>query len=144
MPLQTHALPYRMTSDGFEVLLVTSRRKGKWILPKGKIEAGETAAHRASIEAFEEAGVRGTVAAEPLLASSLADPSQAQIYPLAVLEELELWPEMGVRQRAWFSLPEARARLRDAGLLRALTAFAATVFEDVRAATPTTRAPTPS
>ncbi len=136
MPLQTHALPYRRTSDGLEILLVTSRRKGKWILPKGKIEAGETAAQRAAIEAFEEAGVRGSVSAKPLLASSLADPSQAQIYPLAVLEELEQWPEMAVRQRAWFSVSEARARLQDEGMLRALAAFAARFSDAPRPSDP--------
>jgi 8-oxo-dGTP pyrophosphatase MutT (NUDIX family) len=124
MSLQTHALPYRLTSDSVEVLLVTSRRKGKWILPKGKIEMGETAAERAAIEAFEEAGVRGTVFAMPLLASSLADLSQAQVYPLEVLEELTQWPEMAERQRRWFSLSDARSRLRENSLLRALDAFA--------------------
>ncbi|TCU49261.1 ADP-ribose pyrophosphatase YjhB (NUDIX family) [Novosphingobium sp. PhB57] len=130
MALQTHALPYRLVGDSFEVLLVTSRRKRKWILPKGKIEIGETAAQRAAIEAFEEAGVRGTVSAKPLLASSLADPSRAHIYPLAVLEELEQWPEMALRQRAWFSFPEARARLKNEGVLHALDSFAATIFHD--------------
>lgn len=123
MALQTHALPYRLTGDSIEVLLVTSRRKGKWILPKGKIEVGETAAERAVIEAFEEAGVRGTVSSMPLLASSLADLSQAQVYPLEVFEELEHWPEMAERQRGWFLLSNARARLRDNSLRRALDAL---------------------
>ena len=137
MPLQTHALPYRRTSDGLEILLVTSRRKRKWILPKGKIEAGETAAQRAAIEAFEEAGVRGSVSAKPMLASSLADPSRAQIYSLAVLEELEQWPEMAVRQRGWFSLSEARSRLQDEVTLRALAAFAAAFSDNPSPSDPT-------
>ncbi|HUD30962.1 MAG TPA: NUDIX hydrolase [Novosphingobium sp.] len=133
MPLQTHALPYRVRDGRIEVLLVTSRRKGKWILPKGKVEPGETPSQRAAIEAFEEAGIRGTVSAKPVLASSLADPSRAQIYPLLVLEELEQWPEMELRQRAWFPMSEARSRLRNDWLLRALAAFSMQLSADRRA-----------
>jgi 8-oxo-dGTP pyrophosphatase MutT (NUDIX family) len=125
MPAQSNALPYRLNGGTCEVLLVTSRRKGKWILPKGKIEPGETASQRAATEAFEEAGVLGTVSTQPLATSALMDPSRAKVYALMVEEELDRWPEMNVRERAWFSLSEARVILRDEGLQRALKVFAA-------------------
>lgn len=124
MQIQSTALPYRFDGDQCEVLLVTSRRRGKWILPKGKIEKGETAADRAAAEAYEEAGVIGIISASPLLAAELVDPSRPKVYPLAVDQELETWPEMHIRQRAWFPLARAREILRDVLLQRALTALA--------------------
>lgn len=125
MPVQSTALPYRFNGDLCEVLLVTSRRRAKWILPKGKIEKGETASERAAAEAYEEAGVVGVVAAAPLLASELVDPSRPKVYPLAVEQELDQWPEMHQRQRAWFTLAQASQNVRDELLQRALKAFAA-------------------
>lgn len=44
-----------------EVLLISSRRTGDLGIPKGHMESGETANEGAAREAFEEAGVRGTV-----------------------------------------------------------------------------------
>ena len=44
-----------------EILLITSRRTGLWGIPKGTIEAGESAAAAALREAQEEAGVTGQV-----------------------------------------------------------------------------------
>lgn len=125
MLVQSTALPYRFNGNLCEVLLVTSRRRGKWILPKGKIEKGETASERAAAEAYEEAGVVGVVAAAPLLASELVDPSRPKVYPLAVEQELDQWPEMHQRQRAWFTLAQASQIVRDELLQRALKAFAA-------------------
>lgn len=125
MPAQSNALPYRLNGDICEVLLVTSRRKGKWILPKGKIEPGETASQRAATEAFEEAGVLGMVSKHPLGTSAMSDPSRAKVYALKVETELDRWPEMALRKRAWFSLSEARTVLQDAQLQSALKAFAA-------------------
>lgn len=124
MRIQVSALPYRLVGDSCEVLLVTSRRRGKWILPKGKIEAGETGAERAAKEAFEEAGVIGKVARQPLLKERAADPSRPKIFPLEVSREEDTWPEMHERQRAWMSVTEARTKLTDTVLRDALTAFA--------------------
>jgi len=121
------ALPYRFVGNTCEVLLVTSRRSGKWILPKGKIEAGETAAERAAAEAFEEGGVLGHIASRPLLAGSRADLSRPPVFPLEVVDERAAWPEMRERRRAWLSIADARERLISHGLRQALDALAAQV-----------------
>jgi len=60
---QVGALPFRVSPDGngIELLLVTSRRTGRWIVPKGNIDSGRDKRTMAETEAFEEAGVRGTL-----------------------------------------------------------------------------------
>ena len=40
---QSAVLPYRQGPDGLEVLLVTSRKRSRWVLPKGIVEPGLTA-----------------------------------------------------------------------------------------------------
>ncbi|HLL59899.1 MAG TPA: NUDIX domain-containing protein, partial [Allosphingosinicella sp.] len=57
-PLQVAALPYRRGADGsVEVLLVTTRGTGRWMVPKGWPMRGKSHAEAAAQEAFEEAGV---------------------------------------------------------------------------------------
>ena len=55
--LQVAALPWRRSSKGVEIMLVTSRGSGRWILPKGWPEAGEALWDAAAREADEEAGI---------------------------------------------------------------------------------------
>ena len=55
---QVAALPFRIGADGrIEVLLITSRDTGRWIIPKGWPMIGRKAHRAAEREAFEEAGV---------------------------------------------------------------------------------------
>lgn len=51
--------------DG-RVCLVTSRTRRRWVIPKGKIDPGHTAADAARIEAWEGAGLIGVVGRVPL------------------------------------------------------------------------------
>ena len=65
--VQYGALPYRFTHDGvLEILLLTTRRSGRWIIPKGWPIKGLRPAKSAAREAFEEAGVRGQVRAKSI------------------------------------------------------------------------------
>jgi 8-oxo-dGTP pyrophosphatase MutT (NUDIX family) len=58
---QAGAIAYRVRHAQIEVLLITSRAAGRWIIPKGNIDAGCTPAEAAEREAYEEAGVEGVV-----------------------------------------------------------------------------------
>ena len=63
-------MPYRTEGSGsdaaLQVLLVTSRGSGRWVLPKGNV-GGRTPPHVAAAkEAEEEAGVMGAVCPVPL------------------------------------------------------------------------------
>ncbi|HEY1934850.1 MAG TPA: NUDIX hydrolase [Acetobacteraceae bacterium] len=65
--VQYGALPYSLNKAGeIEVLLLTSRTRRRWIIPKGWPIKGLKPAKSAAREAFEEAGVRGTVSGKPL------------------------------------------------------------------------------
>jgi 8-oxo-dGTP pyrophosphatase MutT (NUDIX family) len=120
LPIQTGALPWRLGgSKGIEVLLVTGRRSGRWTIPKGWPMPGKTLAEAAAQEAFEEAGVSGTVGPRPL--GTFRHVKQQDVigdievnivvHPLWVDHELPKWPELGQRKRKWFSVKEAAKRV---------------------------------
>lgn len=134
---QFGAIPYRRGARDLEFLLVTSRRTGRWIFPKGGRIAWLSPAACAAQEAYEEAGVEGTVAAEPVGAyrgSKLRAGGEAEIevemFPLAVELELEDWPERGQRRRRWAGLEETRLLLSDPGLAELVQRLAARLAEE--------------
>jgi 8-oxo-dGTP pyrophosphatase MutT (NUDIX family) len=64
---QFAALPWRRRrGERLEILLVTTRRSGRWIVPKGWPIDGCSPRECAAREAMEEAGVLGVIAAEPI------------------------------------------------------------------------------
>lgn len=120
LPIQTGALPWRLAGkNGIEVLLVTGRRSGRWTIPKGWPMRGKSLAEAAAREAFEEAGVRGTVAPNPIgtfrhVKQQLAPGEIAVriiVHPLWVDRELPKWPELGQRKRKWFKPVDAARRV---------------------------------
>jgi 8-oxo-dGTP pyrophosphatase MutT (NUDIX family) len=63
---QAGALCFRTTQDNeTQVLLLTSRGTGRWVVPKGNVEKHESARKCAAREAMEEAGVSGKVFKKP-------------------------------------------------------------------------------
>lgn len=128
---QVAALCYR-TVPRVEFLLVTSRDTGRWVTPKGWPMKDRTDPEAAAQEAFEEAGVRGEVEAEPLgtfgydktLKSGEARAIVAALYPLRVDTELSDWPERRQRARVWFKPEEAAAAVREEELGALMLAFA--------------------
>jgi 8-oxo-dGTP pyrophosphatase MutT (NUDIX family) len=116
---QAGAIAYRILDGKVEVLLMTSRDTGRWIIPKGNIAAGATPAQAAAHEAYEEAGVRGQIGSTiPLgfytyfkkLASGEARAATVEVYLLRVDKQFGKWPEKGERKLSWLS-PEAAAGL---------------------------------
>lgn len=110
--VQYAALPFRRRrTAGTEVLLVTSRQTGRWIIPKGwpiKRNAPHAAAAQ---EALEEAGVVGrmrrrsigTYQYEKRLKNGEAVLCKVQVFPLEVERQERTWPEKGKRKVKWFS-----------------------------------------
>jgi 8-oxo-dGTP pyrophosphatase MutT (NUDIX family) len=121
---QLAALPWRRGGHGVEVLMVTSRISGHWLIPKGWPMPGRTAPQAAQQEALEEAGITGRIGAgaigsyryDKLLKDGSAIACLVDVYPLLVESELDDWRERAARQRRWFSLAEASARAYEPGL----------------------------
>ncbi len=113
---QSAVLPYRQGPDGLEVLLVTSRKRSRWVLPKGIVEPGMTAPQSAAKEAREEAGVDGQVGAESLGTyryRKWGGTCKVEVFPMEVRVEKDAWPEMQIRQREWMTLCEASKRVNE-------------------------------
>lgn len=136
---QSAAIPYRRKlADTVEVLLVTSRRQRRWILPKGNIKRGMLPHTSAAHEAFEEGGVLGVVNRKPIGSYSQVKVSgqtksdiTIRAFPLLVNVELNYWPEKAVRDRRWMSLNDAINSVNDAALRGILETFADGLVADV-------------
>lgn len=128
MPRKVHfqvaALPFRQDDEGVLVLMVTSRTRGRWILPKGNPIEGQRPYQVAEIEALEEAGVSG-LAYRRSVGAYLYDhvnddgrlrPSKVAVYPLLVMREQDDWKEKDQRKVKWLPLKSAAARADDAEL----------------------------
>jgi 8-oxo-dGTP pyrophosphatase MutT (NUDIX family) len=130
--LQSAAIPYRIDAAGeIFVLLVRSRTRRRWIIPKGKIGSRMLASRSAEREAFEEAGVLGRLGREPVgtyrqeTGSSIAAGEKLliQAWPLEVIDELPVWQEMHQRERSWFAIKEALSIVRDPEIKAILRTF---------------------
>jgi 8-oxo-dGTP pyrophosphatase MutT (NUDIX family) len=132
--VQAGALPWRRSAKGgVEYLLVTSRDSQRWIVPKGWPMRDRTLAESAAQEAYEEGGVQGRIASNEIGAfdhrrrdSAAADPPfRVFLFTLEVERELDDWPEMDRRTRAWFDGEGARAKLESGELAKLIRAFEA-------------------
>ena len=128
---QAAALPYRHrgNSDDVELLLVTTRSK-RWIIPKGDIDDGMRPSRAAEKEAFEEGGVKGTVADKAIGSfcfrkqrDGTAISIDVDVFPLAVSEELRRWPEMDRRERRWMGRKEAAMSVDEPSLQAIIKSF---------------------
>jgi ADP-ribose pyrophosphatase YjhB (NUDIX family) len=133
MTPQSAAIPYKMDDQGkLVILLVTSRRTRRWIIPKGKVKPRTLPSRSAEHEAFEEAGVLGRIGKQPVGAYWQGDalPSgpegslHVQAFALEVTEELPVWDEMHLRKRRWFRLKDALRAIDDLEIRALLRDFA--------------------
>jgi 8-oxo-dGTP pyrophosphatase MutT (NUDIX family) len=132
--MQYAALPYRFTLPaGLEVLLVTTRRSKRWIIPKGWPIKGLAPSKSAAREAFEEAGVRGKIGTKSVgvfsydkLLDEHAIPvnCEVKVFPLLVKRQSEVWPEMEQRLFQWFEPSEAVSLIREPQLKKLVAKFA--------------------
>jgi 8-oxo-dGTP pyrophosphatase MutT (NUDIX family) len=114
---QAGAIPYTVVDGRAVFLLITTRRSGRWIFPKGEpiegMQPWEVAVH----EAFEEAGVEGETERTPIgcyrtLKSGIRPYYvEVDMYPLRLTRQADDWPDKDKRHRHWVIFPEARRLL---------------------------------
>lgn len=128
---QFAALCYRVRHGKVQVLLITSRRRKRWIVPKGWPMDGKTPADCALQEAWEEAGVRGEPSDTCLgvysyvkdMGGGAGIPVLAMLYPVRVRTLKKSFPEARQRRRAWMSRKKAAKLVDERELAKLIVGF---------------------
>lgn len=128
---QNGALCWRMHRDRVEVLLITSRDTGRWVIPKGWPIEGMGSDAAAAREAWEEAGVEGAVSPDCVGLFSYVKrfglhagvPCVVAVYSLRVTGLARDFPERKQRRRKWFSLAVAARKVAEPELRTLLLGF---------------------
>lgn len=95
-----------------KIALVTSKTGQRWVFPKGRAEKGRLDQKIALEEAFEEAGLKGTLSDPPKdFKVSHGETKNLKLYCMKVEKELKDWPEKQYRKRAIVTVEEAEKLL---------------------------------
>ncbi|WP_247651395.1 NUDIX hydrolase [Roseovarius autotrophicus] len=132
--MQVAALCWRKLMGKKEVLLITSRDTGRWIVPKGWPIEGLNGAQSALREAWEEAGVRAEAARarpcgqfryEKILKDGSAMLLVARLYKVRLRagDLADRFPEAGQRQRLWVRPKKAAQMVEEPDLQAILRAL---------------------
>ena len=95
--------------------MITSRKRKRWVIPKGVKEPDLSAAASAAKEALEEAGIRGMVSTKPVGSyryEKWGGICTVQVFAMAVDSVLVEWEE-SYRDRQWMSPEQARQRITE-------------------------------
>ena len=126
---QYGVIPVRFSRDGqIQVLLVTSRGTGRWLIPKGWPMRKRTPAGTAEREAFEEAGVKGWLWSHRPIGSyrylkqdeNFTGEILVRVFVLVVEELKKRWPEKEERRVRWCTLRQAAALVKERDLAKVL------------------------
>ena len=129
---QLGALVWRYRKDKLQVLLIKSRRRKRWIIPKGWPMDGQTPVQAAATEAWEEAGIKGRPAPICIgLYSYLKYPRDGQppmpcvvaVFPLKARWVFDKYPEADQRKRKWVTLKKAVGMVDDPELSQIIRHF---------------------
>jgi 8-oxo-dGTP pyrophosphatase MutT (NUDIX family) len=121
--MESGVLAFRRDGSGdTRILLISRRRSKKWGIPKGKVVPHLSFRDNAIKEAFEEAGVVGSVspfsvgvfrAKKRRANSDRPEIIEVWVYLLDVEETLPDWPEREKRATRWVSCEAAARQLRE-------------------------------
>lgn len=134
MLTQYGVLPYRVDGEGgLEILLITSKERRRWVIPKGNPIPFFLNYESAAREAFEEAGIEGGIGTAPIgtfrydkrRRSGASAAAIVTVYPLLVTREAASWPEKGERELRWFSPEEAAEAVEEPELKVIIMSFSA-------------------
>jgi 8-oxo-dGTP pyrophosphatase MutT (NUDIX family) len=129
---QYAALCFRWApTGGIEILVITSRDSGRWIIPKGWPMKNKKPHEAAALEAWQEAGVRGRVRKKPVgrytylkwLDDGDVAPSVVEVFQIEVQETTSDFKEKGQRILDWVAPDEAARRVREVELKSLLVEF---------------------
>ncbi len=128
---QIAALPIVETAEGPLVLLITTRGRGRWTIPRGWPKPDMADADLAGQEAAEEAGVEGDIEPERLGSFEYTKrfhlfswaKCRVDVYALRVRCQQLDWPEKAARKTLWVPPEEAASLVADDELSALLSDF---------------------
>jgi 8-oxo-dGTP pyrophosphatase MutT (NUDIX family) len=106
---QAAALPFRYWNNRLQIMLITSRKAKRWIIPKNLMEDGLSPAELAVKEAYEEAGIAGNISERSLGLYHYEKWNgicRVEVFTLFTCTILDEWPEDTFRFRQWFDARE--------------------------------------
>jgi 8-oxo-dGTP pyrophosphatase MutT (NUDIX family) len=107
---QVAAITVRLSRKGKpKVLLLTSRRRGRWVIPKGWPIGKLSPADSAAQEAYEEGGIKGRILrSKPIGRYRYRKNDRpklgtitVQVFLMSVKRQLREWPERSEREARW-------------------------------------------
>jgi 8-oxo-dGTP pyrophosphatase MutT (NUDIX family) len=107
-------IPFRSIGDENLEFLIVTTKNGNWGLPKGNLMKKLGSKKTALQEAYEEAGIIGSVMDQKI--SAKIKGKRMAFYPMEVKNELAVWPESNWRQRKWIRSNEAKYYLNHQSL----------------------------
>ena len=116
---QSAVIPYRIVDGEIEIMVITSSTRKRWVIPKGLVEPDMTPQDSAAKEAWEEAGIIGTVWPNLLGIyeyQKWGGTCQVKVFLFQVEIVLENWPEAKMRRREWVSIAKAVKRVEELDL----------------------------
>lgn len=127
---QYGALAWRRHDGAAQVLLITSRETRRWTIPKGWPDKRLSPADAAAREAHEEAGVSGPTGQalgayryDKRLRDGTVVLLTVTVFPLAVEQTLDHWPEERERERLWIAPDRAAALVAEPELKALILGF---------------------
>ncbi len=123
---QSGVIPYRERDGKIEILLITTRDRQNWVIPKGGIVNGMTPPASAAKEAWEEAGVIGEVDGNELGTYKYRKRGKVyrvKMYLLPVEKISDCYPEADKRYRRWLDANQAIKLIKKDSLKRILKGF---------------------
>jgi phosphohistidine phosphatase len=118
---QSAVIPFRWTDKKLEILIITTLSGKNWTIPKGLVEPELSVTQSAEMEAYEEAGIKGTIYPDIIGEYQYykwQGTCKVKVFPFKVREILNIWPEATSRKRNWIYLDQVGSFIQNKELLR--------------------------
>lgn len=122
--MQVGVVPIVVNKKDVQVVLISARGQGQWLIPKGNQHRKHSKRQMALTEAYEEAGVIGTIRHKVYVDVPFRKAGKKKIlrlYPMDVTRVLKKWPEKNLRARKIVGTAKAGEMLRCKKLRAGLT-----------------------
>jgi 8-oxo-dGTP pyrophosphatase MutT (NUDIX family) len=116
---QAGAIPCRTTTDGLEIVLISTSSGKHWTIPKGVIEPGASAEETVHNETLEEAGIKGKLVVPSIgiyRFKKWGGICHVEVFVMMVKDLLDEWPEAAMRRRILLDCLQASRKVKHSEL----------------------------